>query len=90
MLVTWDENKNQANYKKHGIWFEEATTILFDTNTLSNINKHPSGLRFEYLGYSDRLHLLYVVTVEKDDDVIRIVSARKATKSERIKYEERI
>lgn len=88
MLITWDDKKNEANFKKHGVWFEEAATILFDPATLSNINKHASGHRFEYLGHSDQSRLLYVVTVEKDDDEIRIISARKATKDERKKYEE--
>ena len=88
MLVTWDNEKNESNFKKHGVWFEEAATVLFDPMALSNINKHPSSERFEYLGHSDRSRLLYVVTVERDDDEIRIVSARQATSSERKKYEE--
>ena len=90
MLITWDDNKNAANFKKHGIWFEEATTILFDPMVLSNINMHLTDDRFEYLGHSDRSRLLYVVTVEKDVDEIRIVSARKATNGERKTYEEGI
>ena len=90
MQVTWDPKKNESNFKKHGVWFEEAATVLFDTTSLSNINKHPTGERFEYLGHSDRSRLLYVVTVEKADDEIRIISARKATNNEREKYEERV
>ena len=66
----------------------EAATILFDPMTLSNINKYSGGDRFEYLGHSDRSRLLYVVTVEKDENEIRIISARKATNRERTKYEE--
>jgi uncharacterized DUF497 family protein len=89
-VVTWDPKKNETILKKHGVWFEEAATVLFDTMSLSNLNKHPSGERFEYLGHSDRSKLLYVVTVEKDDNEIRIISARKATSNEREQYEERI
>ena len=53
-------------------------------------NDHPDGDRMEYLGYSTGHKLLYVVTVEKGEEVIRIVSARKATQNEREKYEEGI
>ncbi len=90
MLVTWDKKKNEFNFKKHGVWFEEAATVLFDSMALMNINKHPSGQRFEYFGHSDRSRLLYVVTVEKDDEEIRIISARRATGSERKEYEKGI
>lgn len=64
--------------------------MLFNATSLSNTNKHASGERFEYLGHSDRSRLLYVVTVEKDDDEIRIISARKATRNEREQYEQGI
>ena len=53
MLVAWDDKKNESNFNKHGVWFEEAVTVLFDPIALSNINKHPSGQRFEYLGHSN-------------------------------------
>ena len=51
-------------------------------------NDHVDGNRLEYLGHSLRSRVLYVVTVEKDDDEIRIVSAREATSNERKGYEE--
>jgi len=53
-------------------------------------NDHPDGDRMEYLGYSTDHRLLYVVTIEKDEDTIRIISARKATQGERKNYEEGI
>lgn len=90
MLITWDDKKNEANHKKHGVWFEEAVSVLTNAQTLSNSNAHPSDNRFEYLGHSSQARLLYVVTVEKADDEIRIISARKATMSERKRYEEGI
>ncbi len=90
MLITWDDRKNEANHKKHGVWFEEAGSVLTNAQTLSNSNAHPSANRFEYLGYSSQARLLYVVTVEKADDEIRIISARKATMNERKRYEEGI
>lgn len=90
MDISWDDRKNAANFKKHGVWFEEAMTVLSNPLTLSNRNSHPSGERWEYLGYSDEERLIYLVTVEKSEGEIRIISARKATSNERKKYEEGI
>jgi uncharacterized DUF497 family protein len=88
MLITWDDRKNDSNFKKHEVWFEEAQSVILDPLTLVSANDHPSGHRMEYLGYSRDSRLLCVVTVEKSDDEIRILSARKATATERMKYEE--
>ncbi len=90
MLITWDDRKNESNFKKHGVWFEEAQTVILNPLTLVSANAHPSGHRMEYLGYSGDSHLLYVVTAEKNDDEIRVLSARKVTPNERTKYEEGI
>ena len=86
----WDERKNNANRTKHGVWFEEAQTVIPIPLTLMATNEHPDGDRMEYLGYSSESQLIYVVTVEQGDEVIRIVSARLATANERTKYEEGI
>ena len=88
MLITWDDRKNEDNFKKHGVWFEEAQTVIVNPLSLMNINEHPDGDRMEYLGHSLESNLLYVVTVEKSDDEIQIISARPATSNERAKYEE--
>ncbi len=90
MLIFWDDRKNEVNYKKHGIWFEEAQTVVLNPLSLVSTNDHPSGERMEYLGYSMESKLLYVVTAERSDDEIRIISARKATANERAKYEKGI
>ncbi len=90
MLITWDDLKNESNFAKHGVWFEEAQTVLFDPLLFSNLNPHPDGNRMEYLGKSEDFRLLYVVTIEEFDDEIRIISARKATSNERKQYEEGI
>ena len=90
MVINWDEKKNEANFKKHGVWFEEAQAVITNSLSLMAPNEHPDGDRMEYLGYSVDHKLLYVVTVEKDDEIIRIVSARRATPGERKKYEEGI
>ncbi len=88
MWIIWDDRKNEDNFKKHGVWFEEAQTVLPNPFTLMAVNDHPDGDRMEYLGYSVEAQLLYVVTVEQSEEVIRIISARLATVNERRKYEE--
>ncbi len=90
MLIIWDDRKNEDNFKKHGVWFEEAQTVILNPLTLMATNDHPDGGRMEYLGFSLTQELLYVLTVEHSDDVIRIVSARQATSNERLRYEEGI
>lgn len=88
MDVTWDENKNISNFEKHGVWFEEAVTVLNNPLSLMASNGHTTdNSRMEYLGHSLKNRLLYVVTVEKDNENIRIISARKATANERNNYE---
>lgn len=70
--------EKRANFKKH-----------YPLSLIAP-NEHSDGDRMEYLGYSIENRLVYLVTVEKDEEVIRIVSARKATTYEREKYEEGI
>lgn len=85
MRFIWDQNKNLANIKKHKISFEEAETVFFDDNArLIHDPEHSmSEERFIILGITNKLRLLVVVhTYKEDDNVIRIISARKATKAE--------
>jgi uncharacterized DUF497 family protein len=85
----WDENKNIANTRKHGISFEEAMTVFDDDNALYKPDPdHSQGEdRFIILGFSVSLRLLVVCHCYRgSDEVIRIISARKATKSERAQY----
>jgi len=89
----WDENKNTINRQKHGVWFEEATVVFDDPNGRLFIDPEHSQQeqRFVLLGYGSRQRLLIVVHCYREsDDVVRIISARKATKKERLFYEERI
>ncbi len=87
----WDQNKNLANFKKHKVSFEEARTVFYDENArlIPDPEHSTDEERFIILGISDKLKLLIVVHVYKEnDDVIRIISARKATKSESKYYYE--
>jgi len=85
----WDEEKNRVNQRKHGIRFEEAQTAFFDEDALAFDDPDHSDdeERFLLLGLSSMLRVLVVVHCLRDrGDTIRIISARKATKTEREAY----
>ena len=78
----WDEDKNRANRRKHGISFEEAATI-FDGPVLSlEDDSDPTEVRERSFGLIGGLVVACVVHTDRDD-TIRIISARKATPNER-------
>jgi uncharacterized protein len=91
MRFLWDQNKNLANIKKHNISFEEAKTVFFDDNArlIPDPEHSISEERFIILGITNKLRLLVVVhTYKEQNEIIRIISARKATKSESKYYHE--
>ena len=93
MKFEWDENKNLDNYQKHGVWFEEAQTVWADTRSIEFFDpEHSEGEdRFLRLGHSTQGRLLLSVFCEGESgEVIRIISARKATAKEAKAYEEGI
>jgi uncharacterized DUF497 family protein len=85
MKIIWDENKNEENIKKHKISFHEAETVFYDPNAqiIHDPDHSDKEDRFIILGLSKLLNLLVVCHCYKEDDeVIRIITARKATKNE--------
>ena len=85
----WDERKNRQNEKKHGVTFEEAQSVFFDEQAIEFFNPdHSEGEdRFLLLGRSYRLRVLLVCHCFRENErVIRIISARRATKKERVVY----
>ena len=85
----WDERKNASNLKKHGVSFEEAATVFSDElGRLIPDPDHSEGEeRFILMGISSSSNLLTICHCERSSDIIRIISARKADKSERKQYE---
>lgn len=89
----WDENKNEANARKHGISFETAILIFQDPHVLSEIERTVDGeQRWQSVGaIGDVLIVLvahtWIVTREAEE-VIRVISARRATPKERRAYED--
>jgi uncharacterized DUF497 family protein len=86
----WDEAKNRAGNKKHGVSFEEAQTVFLDEYAVRFYDPDHSEDedRFIMLGMSFRLRILIVChCYRQDDTVIRIISARKADKQESKAYQ---
>ncbi|OGO91959.1 MAG: hypothetical protein A3F41_02615 [Coxiella sp. RIFCSPHIGHO2_12_FULL_44_14] len=85
----WDDTKASANKRKHGISFDEAKTVFFDENAAVIHDPEHSNdeERFVILGLSSVARILVVChCYRKKDSVIRIISARKATKKESLQY----
>ena len=90
---TWDLAKEESNRNKHGVSFDEATSVFRDFNGLRMYDPDHSGIedRFLLLGLSQKARLLVVVHCYREsDEVIRLISARKATRSEAEQYERRL
>ena len=89
MEFEWDEEKAAANLVKHGVSFEEAKTVLVDPLYVDfydpdhSLNEH----RYLLIGDSQQRRLLIVSYTERDD-IVRLISAREVTRSERETYEE--
>ena len=85
----WDEKKNASNIKKHGISFEEAKSVFTDqfARLISDPDHSDDEDRFILLGTSIHSRLLVVCHCIRENDSIRIISARKADKQERETYE---
>ena len=92
MNFEWDENKAATNQQKHGITFQEAATVFQDEDALQIFDPDHSEAedRFVLLGMSSILRILVVCHCYRaNDDVIRIISARKATRNESSTYKRR-
>jgi uncharacterized protein len=89
MRFEWDQRKDTINLKKHSIAFLEAQTVFADENGLLIDDPDHSGEEERYilLGMSSKLRLLIVShTYRKEELIIRIISARKATRAEQKHY----
>jgi len=95
MKFEWDTNKESINIKKHGVTFEKAAYVFADKFSLSMFdNEHSSQEdRWAILGKSNNEVLLLVIHTfrnNKDEEIVRIISARKATKNEEKTYKRRV
>ena len=88
MEFTWDERKNRVNRRKHRVSFETAILVFDDPLHVSTQDREVDGeARWQTIGMVPGAQVLMIAhTVDEDEKVIRILSARKATPSERCTY----
>jgi uncharacterized DUF497 family protein len=89
----WDQDKNRANKRKHGISFETAQLVFDDALAASRLDRHGGEERWHTVGIVGQTVVLVVhtsasVSPKSGEEVGRIISARKATTHERKAYEE--
>lgn len=92
MIFEWDENKALANIKKHGVSFEEARAVFYDDYAVlfDDPDHSEAEDRFLIIGMSSEKGVCIVIhCYRSEDERIRIISARKATRTERSIYEKR-
>jgi len=89
LIFDWDPKKNASNKRKHGVSFEEAKSVFTDqfARLIADPDHSDEEDRFILLGTSIHSRLLVVCHCIRNNDTIRIVSARKADKPEREVYE---
>nr|CAA6829384.1 MAG: Unknown protein [uncultured Thiotrichaceae bacterium] len=85
----WDEAKASSNLNKHGVFFDEAKTVFLDDHArlISDPDHSEAEDRYILLGYSEKSRMLLVCHFYRDDEVVRLISARRAEKHEKRQYE---
>lgn len=88
VAFVWNEQKARINPNNHdGITFEQAAEAFFDPLLVVVDASRNDEARDAVIGLDRRWNLLYVVYIERENNIIRIISARKATRKEREYYE---
>lgn len=90
MTFEWDEEKNKANKRKHGVDFEMAVRVFLDSKRIEKLDIARSTLeeeRMNIIGRVSNTLILFVVSTDRNDKM-RIISARKAEPSEEAEYYE--
>ena len=82
----WDDEKDRSNFTKHGIHFRTAAKVFLDPNKLIREDEeHPEELRYDILGRVGKV--LFVVCAFREENTVRLISARLATPLEKARYE---
>jgi uncharacterized DUF497 family protein len=89
MKFSWDPRKADSNLRKHGVAFDEAITVFNDplAYIFDDVSHSENEHREIIIGFSTLSRLVLVCFVERDEDTIRIINARRATKDEIKDYE---
>ena len=90
MIFEWNPEKAKSNLAKHGVSFEEASTVFGDTfsETFDDPDHSENEQRFIIIGHSKNGRLLFVSHTD-NGEIVRIISVREVTRAEREQYEEK-
>ena len=86
MDIEWDSRKAAENLQKHGVDFADAVIALEDENALTIEDHEHDEQRFKTLGMGPNINILFVIHTYRENDCIRIISVRKADRSEAKQY----
>lgn len=85
-IFIWDDNKNISNFNKHGYYLSFGCKIFYDKNAIFRLDcEHPDEERYNLIGKYKKL--FFVVYALREDNIIRIISVRKANKFEKERYQ---
>jgi uncharacterized protein len=87
ITFVWDGNKALTNLRQHGVTFEQAAEAFFDPFLKVVDASRNEEVRDAIIGMDMQWNLLFVVHLELEEDAMRIISARQATRKERVEYE---
>jgi uncharacterized DUF497 family protein len=87
ITFVWDDNKALTNLRQHGVTFEQAAEAFFDPFLKVVDASRNDEARDAIIGMDMQWNLLFVVHLELEEDAMRIISVRKATRKERVEYE---
>jgi len=89
LRFSWDPQKAESNWAKHGVTFEEAVSVFADPfGRIFDDEPHSERERRELIVGHSKLRRLILVSFAEGEETVRIISARKATRAERRDYEE--
>ena len=89
MQIVWDAKKAAANRKKHGVSFEEAATVFANPLSLTGADPDHSGGEHRWITFGESVRGRLLAVAHTDEgDIIRVISARVATRHEKKLYEE--
>lgn len=90
LVFEWNPEKAALNLQKHGVTFEQASHVFYDSLAVTYPNHYRDEERFHIVGHYCNVCLMVVHTIRYvgDDTVIRIISARRLSKQERKHYED--
>lgn len=84
-VVEWDDDKNELNWKKHKLYFEDAARVFLDDNRIDYFDEDHSDYEERWKVIGKVRNVLVVIYTEREEK-LRIISARKAEKEEREEY----